>query len=233
MNSTDVNKVVIPLGGRPMIEWTVERLHAAGIQEITVVVGFARDSVEEVLGDAVAYASQTEQLGTGHAAVVGLPALSPAVHKVVVVYGDHSAFYTPNFYEHLLQTHDNEGNAVTMVVLEKDDPQSLAWGRVVRASDGSVAEIVEDRECTPEQKLIKELNAGCYVFDRAMLEQSLPQLPRQTNGEYYLTDVISWCVARGLRVGAVTASDELVGIGVNTPEQHADAEALFSRLLRQ
>ncbi len=230
LNSTDQNKVTIPLGGKPMIEWSVQNVRAVGVTEVVVVVGFARESVQAVLGDTVTYAVEEEQLGTGHATEVGTRVLPAEISEVLVLYGDHSAFYPPIFYKKLLETHRERQNAMTLVALEYDNPSELAWGRIIRNAEDDVIAIVEEKEANEEQKKIRELNAGLYVFDRKIIEEGYQTLKPQSGGEYYLTDLVVYCIQRGLRVGAVIASQEEVGIGVNTPDQRESAQELFTRL---
>jgi len=232
LNSSDKNKVVIKLGKKPMVEWTVERLKQAGVEEIIVVVGFAERTVREVLGKRVGYVVQKKQLGTGHATEVGLGRLDGKYKRVVVLYGDHSAFYTREFYRRLMKKHSQKKNGMTLVTVRKEDPSELAWGRIIRGKDGCVENIVEERDCSTAQKKIRELNAGAYVFERLVLEESLPTLEKHENGEYYLTDVAFWCMKNDQRVGAIEATEEEVGIGVNTPEQKKQAERMFGEVGR-
>lgn len=230
LNSTTQNKVTIPLGGRPMICWSVDHIREAGVKEVVVVVGFARDSVEAALGSGVEYVSQTEQLGTGHAAWVGMQELPKEITQFYVMYGDHSAFYPPAFYKKLLETHRKRGNSITLVSMEYDAPSELAWGRIIRNEQDDVVAIVEEKEASEEQKKIKELNAGLYVFERSILEEGYSSLKPQSGGEYYITDLVAYCVAHSKRVGAVIASQDEVGIGVNTPGQKESAQKLFEQL---
>jgi bifunctional UDP-N-acetylglucosamine pyrophosphorylase/glucosamine-1-phosphate N-acetyltransferase len=230
IKSTSQNKVTIPLGGKPMIQWSVEKIKATGVTDVVVVVGFARESVQEILGDSVNYAVEEEQLGTGHAAWVGLKALPESISQVFIMYGDHSAFYPPDFYKKLLKTHRQRKNAMTLVSMLYDNPSSLAWGRIIRNDADDVVAIVEEKEATEEQKKIQELNAGLYVFNRDIIMDGYKTLKPQSGGEYYITDLVAYCVERGLRVGAVVASQNEVGIGVNTPDQRDAAKELFQKL---
>ncbi len=230
LKSTTTNKVTIPLGGKPMIQWSVENVRKAGVEEVVVVVGFARESVQAILGDTVTYAVEEEQLGTGHATKIGVDVLAADVTQVYIMYGDHSAFYPPSFYRKLLETHRNRGNAMTLVSMMYQNPSELAWGRIIRNAEDDVVAIVEEKEATEEQKQIQELNAGLYVFDRKIIDEGYSTLIPQSGGEYYLTDLVAYCVQRGLRVGAVVASQHEVGIGVNTPDQKDAATKLFDQI---
>jgi len=230
LKSTTTNKVTIPLGGKPMIQWSVENIRKAGVAEVVVVVGFARESVTAILGETVTYAVEEEQLGTGHAAKVGIDVLPADITQVYIMYGDHSAFYPPSFYKKLLETHRKRGNAMTIVSMLYDKPSELAWGRIIRNEADDVVAIVEEKEASDAQKQIQELNAGLYVFDRKIIAEGYATLKPQSGGEYYLTDLVAYCVQRNLRVGAVVATQDEVGIGVNTPDQKEAATKLFASL---
>lgn len=230
LKSTDTNKVTIPLGGKPMIRWSVDHIRQAGITEVVVVVGFAEESVRAVLGSEVTYVKQTEQLGTGHAAQVGATALKPEVERFFLLYGDHSAFYTPIFFQELYEKHLTEGNGITLVSLDHANPSELAWGRIIRNSDGAVTGIVEEKEATEEEKKITELNAGLYIIDTKVLAAGYSTFQPQSGGEYYITDLVAYCVSQNIRVGAVIATEDEVGIGVNTVEQKEAAQKLFTQL---
>lgn len=230
LKSTDRNKVTIPLGGKPMIQWSVEKIRKAGVADVVVVVGFARESVQAVLADSVQYAVEDVQLGTGHAAMVGVEALPENITEVFVMYGDHSAFYPPSFYKKLLETHHKRNNGMTLVSLEHDNPSELAWGRIIRNANDDVTAIIEEKEASEEVKKIRELNAGLYVFDRSVITDGFKTLKPQSGGEFYITDLVVYCLQNGLRVGAVVATEEEVGIGVNTPEQKIAAEQLFEKI---
>jgi bifunctional N-acetylglucosamine-1-phosphate-uridyltransferase/glucosamine-1-phosphate-acetyltransferase GlmU-like protein len=119
---------------------------------------------------------------------------------------------------------------MTLVSMLYDKPSELAWGRIIRTSTDDVVAIVEEKEASAEQKKIQELNAGLYVFDRAVIEDGYATLKPQSGGEYYLTDLVAYCVEQGLRVGAVVANQDEVGIGVNTPDQKEAATQLFDKL---
>lgn len=229
-NSSLTNKVITTLNGKPMVAYTVERLKRAGIKDIVVVVGFAKDSVKQALGSSVRYIVQKELLGTGHAVQVALPHISIGVKHLLCMYGDHSAFYPPTFHQKLIQTHLDMSNAVTLVTVKKQNPSFWAWGRIIRDQNGRVVDIIEERDCTPEQKLITEMNAGYYAFEIKALQTALPLLTIHNTGEYYITDVPKICVSKGLQVGSVEASEDEVGIGVNTLEQKEQAQELFARL---
>ena len=108
--------------------------------------------------------------------------------------------------------------------------EELPYGHIVRKSDGSFSHIVEDKDCTPEEKAIRELNVGVYVFESGPLWEAIDQLrPNNAQGEYYLTDAPAYILSRGGRVGACPTCTAEEMLGVNTVEQLAQVEELVRR----
>jgi bifunctional UDP-N-acetylglucosamine pyrophosphorylase / glucosamine-1-phosphate N-acetyltransferase len=226
------NKVTMELAGKPLVTWIVDHLEEAGLTDIIAVVGFAKESVKTVLGERVRYANQEKRLGTGDAVKVAFTEISETVEQVMVVSGDHGSFYTPEFFNHFLEEHQNQKNAMTLATIKRDNPNQLAWGRVIRDESGVVVGVVEQKHVNKEQEKIKELNAALYVFDREILEEALKTLQKRKTGEYYLPDVIDYCLKNGLRVGAVEAPESMAGFGINTREQLEIAEEKFKEIYK-
>jgi bifunctional UDP-N-acetylglucosamine pyrophosphorylase/glucosamine-1-phosphate N-acetyltransferase len=143
-----------------------------------------------------------------------------------VTYGD-MPLLTEGTLQKLLQTQAKNSGPLSMVTLISEDPQG--FGRIIRGMDGSVVAIVEEVECTPEQLSIQELNVGAYCFDAKWLWQALKCLPLSPKGEYYLTDVIGIAVQDGLRVDALTVSDNQEALGINTRVHLAEAETVMRK----
>ncbi|MEE9179119.1 MAG: bifunctional UDP-N-acetylglucosamine diphosphorylase/glucosamine-1-phosphate N-acetyltransferase GlmU, partial [Acidimicrobiia bacterium] len=217
---SNLPKVAYPLAGRALISWVLEAVRPLEPASTVVVIGHGADRVRSVLADDVVVAVQEEQLGTGHATQVGLeaiPSIDPG-DTIVVLYGDMP-----------LLTHDliadladlSSGADARMVTTDLDDPSG--YGRVVRDVAGQVVGIVEDRDCTAEQRLITEINAGVYAFRAGHLEGSLQEVSNDNaQGEYYLTDVAGILVGKGDRLEAVMASAQEV-MGINSQDQLAEA----------
>lgn len=217
------NKVVFTLAKRPMISYTVETLRQVGFSKIIVVVGYACESVRQALGDSVTYAVQDNPEGTGHAVKVALPYLPTQCHTLISVYGDDSAFYSPQLIKTLIQEHLASEAAVSLVTLNKTDPTGL--GRIIRNQVGDIIAIVEEKDATSEQKKIVEINTGLYCFNKAFIEKALPELKRNpVSGEFYLTDVISYAVKHRYKIHPLTWPSDEIWFGVNTPEQLVEAE---------
>jgi bifunctional UDP-N-acetylglucosamine pyrophosphorylase/glucosamine-1-phosphate N-acetyltransferase len=172
---------------------------------------------------------QTQQLGTGHAVQQArdmFRRLGKTLSTYVILNGD-TPLLQPATVQALLQLHQDERAAVTLLTATVDDPSG--YGRVVRAKDGRAQKIVEDRDAAGAEMQIREINVGTYVMDGPFLFEALDKLqPRNAQGEYYLTDVVALAVERGLRVSALAVS-EAEGMGINTRAQLAAAEQAVRR----
>lgn len=223
MNSTDINKVALKLGDKPMVEHTIEHLKQAGISQIIVVVGFQADSVRKALGNNVVYAVQAQQLGTGDAFKSALPSLSPSIDTVLAVYGDDSAFYPPELYATMVARKQSHGCDLLVLTIKKSDPTGL--GRIVRDDLGNIVKIVEEKNASIEEKAIEEINTGFYCFDRKFLDQYIGEIAKNTvTGEYYLTDLVEIALSHGKKVEAYFEANDRVWHGVNRPEDLLAAE---------
>lgn len=225
IQSTDRNKTSLEVGGKPLVTYGVEVL-AKTMDKTVVVVGAFSESVKAALvGFEVIFAEQTEQKGTGHAVQVAMQKISESNLQPVTVcvgYGDHMMFYTPELVNQLLDLHKNSHSAITMLSTHHDSPSELAWGRVIRGSDGSVEKIVEQKDATEDELAITELNAGFYCFDADFLAAEVKKLqPNAITQELYLTDLIGAATEKGLRISALAVPFEFVGMGINTKDQLA------------
>ena len=183
-------------------------------------------------GEDVIFAEQTEQLGTGHALACALDVLPEYVTDVFVVYGDDAVFYNEKHLpvmNDLFEKHTEHQSAVTFLTIEQEDPTGL--GRIVRGEDDTVQAIVEEKDATLEQKKIKEINPGCFVFSVAFLKEYLPLVDKSpVTGEYYLTSLIDLAMKHGKKVETVKGG-RLAWRGVNTPEELVLAEQLLKEAL--
>ncbi len=208
--------------GKPLLGWVLDALPFARREDIILVVGFMKEAVMEAFPDCV-HVVQEPQLGTGHAVMCARETLQDFNGTVLVCYGDMPLMRCES-YEALLEAHNASGAACTL--LAGTSERDLAFGRIVRDSEGNFLEIVEDRDCTPAQKRIPELNCGIYAFDCRKLLGALDRLqPNNAQGEYYLTDVPAILRQDGeaVRVCTRRLNEEL--LGVNTIEQLEEAEA--------
>jgi bifunctional UDP-N-acetylglucosamine pyrophosphorylase/glucosamine-1-phosphate N-acetyltransferase len=174
---------------------------------------------------------QAEQRGTGHAVMVAGPQLADFTGTLLVVCGDTPLLGAPVVHD-LLETHRGSGAAVTVLSTRVPDPRG--YGRIVRdpaAGADAIACIVEERDATPEQRAIDEINSGNYAFDYPALARVLSHLSaHNAQGEYYLTDTVRLLIGTGRRAAVRCAPDYRELLGINTPQQLAEAEALFREL---
>lgn len=217
MHSTSANKVVLPLGEKPMIGHTIDHLYSAGIKEIITVVGFQADSVKQALGNQVTYAYQQELRGTGDAIKSALPALTQNIETVLAVSGDDSAFYPPHLFRDMVIKKHDLGCDLLCLTIHKDDPTGL--GRIIRSEGGKILKIVEEKVATQSERAIKEINTGFYCFNREFLEKYLDQIQENpVSHEYYLTDLVEIALSHGKKVEAYFVPDSSIWQGVNKPE---------------
>ncbi len=222
-------KVLQPLGGRSLLAHTLETAAAVGPQQVSVVYGFGGSSVPEAHGGyAVRWVEQPEQLGTGHAVACALPEI-PDDHRVLVLYGD-----VPLVRPTTLQPLIAEGEAgVALLSAQVDHP--TGYGRVVRRpGDGGVEAIVEEKDATPAQRAITEVNTGLLAAPAGPLRRWLAGLSADNaQGEYYLTDVVAAAVAEGVPVTAHAAAEPEETSGINDLVQLAEAERIWQARTRR
>lgn len=224
LNCLDRPKVMLPIGGRPMVSYTVEHLEKAGLpkRHISLVVGFRADQVKNYFGADYTYAWQVQQRGTADAGYVGMRVLPESVEHVLVVGGDDSAFYRPETFRWLIDEHDKSGSVLTLLTTRVSDPEQL--GRIVRHSDGRV-EIIEKEYLTEEQKRIGEVSTGTFVFDRRWFENIFPAMPPLRKlGEYGLPTALALAQAQGKPCQVLTLAEGNEWFGVNTPDELAEAD---------
>ena len=162
-------KVAHEILGKPLVRWVVDAAHSAGIDSVVSIVGHGRDQVEPLLSDTTMVV-QEEQLGTAHAVLVAREALAGKSGSLVVLTGD-SPLVRPSTIEDLVRTREENNAAVVVLTMEASDP--FGYGRIVRDDAGDVVEIVEQKDCTPEQAAITECNSGFYCFDIELLFSAL------------------------------------------------------------
>ena len=206
-------KVLHPLCGRPMLQWVTEAAREAGAGRI-VCVTRPGDGVAEALPPGVESAQQTEGEGTGAAVLAARSQVAEGA-TVVILSGDHP-LVSPGLIAGLVAAHDAAGAAATLLTTDQLDP--AGYGRVVRASDGSVERIVETKDPSavpPEELAIREVNIGAYAFDGDQLFAALDSV-EETGGERYLTGVFPVIRQRGGLIAAHMTPDTLSAMGVNT-----------------
>jgi bifunctional UDP-N-acetylglucosamine pyrophosphorylase/glucosamine-1-phosphate N-acetyltransferase len=230
---SELPKVMHPLMGRPMVEWAV-RMSAAVSQEAPVlVVGHGRELVEQHLVGRARFVVQPELLGTGHAVMQAAPVLQGQTDAVLVTYADTPLLRAETLKRLVAAFESAQAQgaapAIAMLTVVREDAQG--FGRIVRDANGRLQAIVEEVDCTPEQRTIQELNPGIYCFDAEWLWTNLAQISLSANGEYRLTDLVGMAVTQGRLVITESASAEEAD-GINTRVHLAKAtDTLRRRIL--
>ena len=227
---SDLPKVLCRVLGRPMIDWVLEAVTAAGVERAVAVIGYrAGDVRRELAGrERLSFVEQTEQLGTGHAVTVCREQLAGHDGAVLIVTGD-SPLVQRDSISQLLALYAAERPACILGTVIKDDPHGL--GRIVRDAAGNFRGIVEQRDATPQQQQIREVNMSTYVFDCRALLAALEQLTdANEQREYYLTDCPGLLLSAGKDVRALPVLKPCEALSINTPAELAAAETEMRRL---
>jgi bifunctional UDP-N-acetylglucosamine pyrophosphorylase/glucosamine-1-phosphate N-acetyltransferase len=224
-------KVLHELGGRPMISYLFDRLYELGVKKAFVVVGKGEDQIREALEDYddVEFVRQEELLGTGHAVMAAVPHLKGLTGTIVVLYGDTTLVSTEAL-ELLFQGRETTEADEALLTTTLEEP--TGYGRILRDEDGRIVDIIEEKEATPEQRAIKEVNPGFVCFNIPSLVEAIPDLKNDNKaGEYYLTDMIKILRRRRGRIESIQVDVADGLLGINDRMQLAVAErALRGRI---
>jgi bifunctional UDP-N-acetylglucosamine pyrophosphorylase / glucosamine-1-phosphate N-acetyltransferase len=221
---SDTPKVLHEVCGRPMIEYVLEAARQAGATRLIVVVGHQADRVQAALSHHpdVEFALQAEQKGTGHAVMMCRDQLADHDGPVLVLTGD-----TPLLREASLQALLNvqQRHQAACVVGTARTEQNEGLGRIVRDSDGHFVRIVEQKDASPEELKIPEINTGCFAYDCRSLFEALARVrPNNRQQELYLTDCAEILRRADRTVVAACEFDVTEAMGVNTPQQLEEVE---------
>lgn len=225
-------KVLHEAAGKPLLEHVLLAVAPLAPEQTVVVIGHKADEVRArfagvAAAEGVTWALQREQLGTGHALAQArgvLEAPLAAGGAVLVVNGDGPLLRTETLRA-LVHKQAQQGEGMTLLTCAVADPTGL--GRIVRREDGSVLRIVEEKDASPEERSIREINPGIYVFGGHVFTLLERLGNDNASGEFYITDLVGLYLAAGLNVQAVLGHDETEVLGVNDPEQLAYADALL------
>ncbi len=236
---SDTPKVLHSLGGRSMLSHALHAVAKVAPDHLVAVLGKDRERIAPVvtdlateLGRPIEIAVQDEQLGTGHAALCGLSALPEGFDGTVVITSGDIPLLDAETLADLIAAHRAEPAAVT--VLTTTVPDARGYGRILRTQDGEVIAIVEEADATPQQRAIREINAGIYAFDIAALRSALSRLSsNNAQHELYLTDAIAIVRADGQLVHAKHIDDAALVAGVNDRVQLAAMGAELNRRIVQ
>jgi len=224
MNDPSIAKVMYEINGRPLIGHVADLAARIKSERTVVVVGWQKDSVISYLArryPVVVCVEQSPQLGTGHAVMQAEDELRDCTGDVLVLSGD-VPMLTEATVHRLVSEHQSAGADVTVLTAEL--PDATGYGRILRNDAGEVVAIVEEKDARPEQRKIREINSGIYVFDKSRLFDGLKHVtPGNVQKEYYLTDLLGYYWKRKGTVRAVLASDPVEIQGINTMLQLEEA----------
>jgi bifunctional UDP-N-acetylglucosamine pyrophosphorylase/glucosamine-1-phosphate N-acetyltransferase len=226
---SDLPKVLQLLAGRPMLAHVIERARSLNPDDIHVVYGHGGEAVRDVFTDLdLVWHEQVEQLGTGHAVAQALPSI-PDSHRVLVIYGD-VPLISDSTLKSLVQSAN--GSGLALLTAELDDP--AGYGRIQRGLDDGVVGIVEDADATDEQSKITEVNTGLMAGPANRLREWIARIDQSNSqGEFYLTDVVAHAVESGADVVGVGIDNAQEALGINDRLQLAVAERAFQRRLAE
>lgn len=223
---SDIPKVLHPIAGRPMLHRVLETASSLDPAQINLVLGHGRKQIEQSLAinESTNVVVQEQQLGTGHAVSLALDNI-PDDSISLVLYGD-----VPLITAHALQACVDVAQQQQLGVITANVADPAELGRILRNPQGSIAAIVEYKDATDEQRAINEINSGILAAPTSLLRGWLSNLKTDNSqGEYYLTDVIAMSVVDQVPVIGIVAKDETEVLGINDRVQLAQAERIFQR----
>ncbi|MDH3997867.1 MAG: bifunctional UDP-N-acetylglucosamine diphosphorylase/glucosamine-1-phosphate N-acetyltransferase GlmU [Desulfuromonadales bacterium] len=224
-------KVLHPVAGRPMLTQVVALAKQLGAAPVVPVIGHGAETVRQMLANQeLTFALQSEQLGTGHALQCAESALEQFHGDLLLLCGDVPLLRQQTLVA-LLTQHRHSDAAISILTAQMDDP--TGYGRIIRGEAG-VEQIVEEKDASPQQRQVDEINTGIYVFKAPQVFELLRQIDNSNaQGEYYLTDVVAAARSNGQRVEAVIAEDAAEAMGVNDRVQLSEAGAILRQRINQ
>lgn len=222
---SDEPKALVKFKNKPLIKHildTILTLHLP-IKPI-IIIGHKKERIMEVLGNDFLYAEQKEQLGTGHAVASAKKSVHPE-HKIILVLSSDQPLISKETIERLLKKHNEKKPTITMATVTMPDFEQWRsglrhFGRIIREDNGQVAGIVEFKDATEKEKLIKELNPAVYAFDSDWLWENIGSIKNENaQGEYYLTDLIKIARNQNKKIEAVSVANILEGLQPNSKEE--------------
>lgn len=224
-------KVLHEIFNRTMVDYVIDSARGCGAQQVCVVVGHKAEEVKAAIaGEGISFALQQEQKGTGHAVMMADSFIAPE-KDILILYGD-TPLIQGETLRRLTETHRQMNHSATVVSALVENPQG--YGRIIRDEEGNFKRIVEQKDATPEQLAVKEINTGIYIFKGAALRLALARLDNNNaQGEYYLTDCLELLCQDGDSVGAIIAEDAQEFFGVNSRMQLAEATKIMQRRINR
>ena len=232
---SDTPKVLHTIFDKTLVGYVIDAVNNTGLaDENFVIVGHQAERVEEYINENYDNAKcvlQSPQLGTGHAVSMALPYLKDFDGEVIILCGD-TPLITSETIKEFVEYHRENKSDLTVMSAIFENPTN--YGRIIRNQDGSLNSIVEEKDATPEQKAVKEINAGIYCINWAKIKSAFNELTsNNAQGEYYLTDIIKWGNEKNLSVNAYTLKNNEEIFGINSKTHLAEATKMLNNKIVQ
>lgn len=225
--AADLPKVLREVASQPLLIHLLNQLDFIAKEDIHIVVGYQAEKVQERIGSDFHYVLQLEQLGTGHAVQSATDQLADYQGDLLVLYGD-MPLLTKRTLQEFVASHQKSAADCTLMTGVFATPP--AYGRIIRNANGEFVDIVEQKDCSAEQLLIKEVNVGLYVFNNQPMLKNLGALQnRNAQKEYYLTDLPKIMLNNGLKINTYQLKDNQESAGVNTLEDLIFCENVLTK----
>ncbi|HYA15646.1 MAG TPA: NTP transferase domain-containing protein [Syntrophales bacterium] len=217
-------KVMHPLCGKPMLAYSVDVARAVGVRKIAVVIGHQADIIRDTFRDqGLIFVEQHEQLGTGHAVLQAKNAFLKYDGTILILCGD-VPLLLPSTVKSLIESHFSGKATLTVLTTLLDDPSG--YGRVIKGAEGEVLRIVEEKDASPDEKKIREINTGIYCVECDFLFRAVEEIGNENvQKEYYLTDIVGIASNNGFKTRSLIAADSVEVMGVNTLDDLERASA--------
>ena len=227
---SDMPKVLHTIFDKALVGYVIDAVNNTGLaDENFVIVGHQAERVEEYINknyDNAKCVLQSPQLGTGHAVSMALPYLKDFDGEVVILNGD-LPLITSDTIREFVNFHKDKKSDLTVMSAIFEDPTN--YGRIIRNDDDTLNSIVEEKDTTPEQKLVKEINVGCYCLNWSKVKDAFGELKTDNaQGEYYLTDIVKWANNKKLSVNAYIIKDNDETFGINSKAHLAEATRMLN-----
>lgn len=227
---SDLPKVLHPIFGKPLLGYVLDAVLNTGIIEKNyVIVGHQAELVEDFVSknyENTKCILQMPQLGTGDAVNKAYDYLKDFDGEVIILCGD-APLITPDTIKEFIEVHKEHNAALTVMSAVFENPSN--YGRIIRTPGGDLQEIVEEKDASPEQKVIKEINAGIYCLNWKLISPALTSLQcNNAQGEYYLTDIVDWAVKNKLKTQAFVLKNNEEIFGINSKSHLAQATKILN-----
>ena len=216
-------KVILPINGKTLIERTLYNLSKLNPKKIIIVTGFKSplvvNLVKQLKYKNIKFVLQKNQLGTGHAVKRSVNSLDK--NSTVLILNGDTPFVDISTIKNSLSFHKRTKSSLTIATSIPNDPKG--YGRILRDNKNKILDIVEERDCNTEQKLIEEVNAGLYLADSSSLAEHVNKIKKNKNSEYYLTDLVNIFSRNGLKVSSIPIKDGRKFVNINTFDDYQNA----------